>query len=48
MDFILLVQDMWNSTIQGHVGVSLIFGYMGFIVAIALWRIAQGCKKGGH
>jgi len=46
MTVIELVQDMWNSTIQGHVGVSLIFGYMAFIVSIGLWRIVQGCKKG--
>jgi len=46
MMVIELIQDMWNSTIQGHVGVSLIFGYMAFIVAIGLWRISQGCKKG--
>ncbi len=36
-----LANNMLHSTPQGYLGVSLIFGYMVLIVAIALVRIKQ-------
>jgi len=36
-----LANNMYHSTPQGVLGVSLIFGYLALIVAIALVRIVQ-------
>jgi hypothetical protein len=36
-----LITNMGHSTDQGFVGVSLIFIYLAWIVAMALWRINQ-------
>ena len=36
-----LVNNMYHSTPQGFLGVSLIFAYLVLIVAVAMMRIAQ-------
>ncbi len=39
-----LLHNMYNSTPQGFLGVSLIFGYMALILVIALVRIKQNAS----
>lgn len=43
-----LIHNMLHSTLAGTVGVSLIFVYMAWIVAMALYRINQSCNEGHH
>lgn len=40
-----LLTNMYHSTLQGYIGVSMIFGYMTFIIIVGIWRSVQTAKE---
>lgn len=40
-----LLNNMYHSTLQGYIGVSLIFAYMTMIVIVGICRSVQAAKE---
>lgn len=39
-----LLTNMYHSTLQGYIGVNLIFAYMAMIIIVGVWRAVQAAK----